>query len=503
MARPPIRWLKARNLFLGEVAIRELAAEEHPRDRRDGERVEDPGLLVGSEIEVFLAEVQAQAAAATRRRSRTPGTSSRTAWCGSRIHRRCSRVEGIGESSRPRIAAGDAAERPSSDRLRNDFTARRRELPSVCAGGLSRTWSISAERRLDQAGIAIADPPVDQVEEPLADARGRNWRRRRRAGSPRGRRRSRWSRILADRGQELAGILGDMEPLGVQPALGDRRRDDRPARAHRVHDLRRAARPVERMVEPIGDQREVERLVVRGQGLLAPPADGVDVRASQEPRAGRPPGLGDRRARPGPARRSRPRGTRGRAGPSAPSRPGPPSSRCSRAGDEAGGRGRQARRRPDRGRRGQERRRGPVREMMDPRGRLRHRRRSSSARSRETQTVTSADRTIARSSTRTRPPAGASTKHNHRRCSRPTRPDGAGAEVQIVRVRHHQPAPPCRRPNPTMRGSTARSGASPAWGTVSSSPSAARTAAPTRRGPHRRIRQPRRPGISPRRQPLK
>ena len=45
---------EGQELLLGEIAVGELAAEEHPGDRRDRERVEDPGLLVAGELQVVL-----------------------------------------------------------------------------------------------------------------------------------------------------------------------------------------------------------------------------------------------------------------------------------------------------------------------------------------------------------------------------------------------------------------------------------------------------------------
>ena len=93
-------------------------------------------------------------------------------------------------------------------------------------------------------------------------------------------------------------ILGDVKPLGMQAAFGERGRHDRPARAHRVHDLGRVADPVERMVHPVGDKRNVEGLVIAGEGFLGAPADRMHVGPRQEPRAFVPPRLVDRVANP-------------------------------------------------------------------------------------------------------------------------------------------------------------------------------------------------------------
>ena len=82
------------------------------------------------------------------------------------------------------------------------------------------------------------------------------------------------SRIRTDGTYELGFVFDDVEPLGVEATLGDRRGDDGPSRAHRVHDLGRVARPVERMVDPIGDQADVECLVILGR---VPPGAAIPV----------------------------------------------------------------------------------------------------------------------------------------------------------------------------------------------------------------------------------
>ena len=46
--------------LLREIAIGELTAKEHPRDGSDGERVEDPALLVVGEIQVLVADIKTQ-----------------------------------------------------------------------------------------------------------------------------------------------------------------------------------------------------------------------------------------------------------------------------------------------------------------------------------------------------------------------------------------------------------------------------------------------------------
>ncbi len=99
---------------------------------------------------------------------------------------------------------------------------------------------------------------------------------------------------LADGSDERVALLDDVKTLGVQPALGNGRRHDRPARAHCVHDLRRVARPVERMVDPIRNQADVEGLVIAGERVLGPPAYSVHVGPRQKPGATVPPRLAGR-----------------------------------------------------------------------------------------------------------------------------------------------------------------------------------------------------------------
>ena len=122
-------------------------------------------------------------------------------------------------------------------------------------------------------------------------SRGTYWPGHRRAAGP-ARPSSEWlARILATARDELVVVFDDVKPLGMQAALGQGRRDDRPARAHRVHDLGRVAGPVERMVDAVGNQADVKRLIVARDLVLRAPAQGVNVGAGQEPGTGFPPGL--------------------------------------------------------------------------------------------------------------------------------------------------------------------------------------------------------------------
>ena len=44
IARPPTRWLNARNFSAAKFPVRELVAEKHADDGGDGKGIENPGL---------------------------------------------------------------------------------------------------------------------------------------------------------------------------------------------------------------------------------------------------------------------------------------------------------------------------------------------------------------------------------------------------------------------------------------------------------------------------
>ena len=185
-----------------------------------------------------------------------------------------------------------------------------------------------------------------------------------------------WSTTLRTAATKSAGVLGDLEQVVVEPALGERRGDDRPAGRHVVHDLGRAGDPVERVVGPVGDQADVERGVVAADLVLRPPAEPVDVGQGDGAPVGAIPGLAGAGLRLAADQDDRALGERAARGVRAgPSRSGLPGCRRTRAAGGAGGRCRPgARRRAGLGRRGDRRRRGAVRQVDDPVGRLGDRR---------------------------------------------------------------------------------------------------------------------------------
>ena len=71
-----------------------------------------------------------------------------------------------------------------------------------------------------------------------------------------------WARIFRTASINSSPFSATWNRSACKPALRDRRRDDRPARAHRVHDLGRVARPVERVVDAVGNQADVEGLII-------------------------------------------------------------------------------------------------------------------------------------------------------------------------------------------------------------------------------------------------
>ena len=189
--------------------------------------------------------------------------------------------------------------------MRHEFTAWRRGCHRLLPGDALRSGVEKRHLRATAASRLSGATGPRSDREFARRPHGTYWPGHTHGAGRPGRRPSRWARILRTAPINSSAVFGDVKPLGVEAALGDRRRDDWPARAHRVHDLRRVAGPVERVIHAIGNERDVERLVIRREVVLRAPAQRMHVRARQEPRARR----STRACRPGRApgqrRRSR------------------------------------------------------------------------------------------------------------------------------------------------------------------------------------------------------